>query len=58
MLLNDIAPLMQWRNIGGHEAAHKFDLLVCRLQTEHLKGSSSFDDLKADVSGATRRICG
>lgn len=51
MLLNDIAPLMQWRNIGGHEAAHKFDLHVCRLETELLKGSSSFNDLKADTLG-------
>ena len=49
MLLNEIAPLMQWRNIGGHEAAHRFDLLVCRMQTEHLKQSSSFDDLKAEL---------
>lgn len=49
MLLHEIAPLMQWRNIGGNEAAHKFDLLVCRLQTEHLKKSSSFDDLKNDL---------
>ena len=51
MLLNEIAPLMQWRNIGGHEAAHRFDLHVCRLETEHLKGSSSFDDLKAEMVG-------
>ena len=51
MLLNEIAPLMQWRNIGGSEAAHKFDLLVCRMQTEHLKKSSSFDDLKGELQG-------
>ena len=49
MLLYEIAPLMQWRNIGGNEAAHRFDLLVCRMQTEHLKKSSSFDDLKAEL---------
>src|SRR3954453_12894049 len=40
---------MQWRNIGGNEEAHKFDLLVSRLQTEHLKQSSSFADLKAEL---------
>jgi type I restriction enzyme R subunit len=51
MLLGEIAPLMQWRNIGGHEAAYKFDLLVCRMETELLKGSSSFDDLKAETLG-------
>jgi type I restriction enzyme R subunit len=48
-LLAEIAPLMQWRDIGGGEAAHAFDMLVCRLQTEHLKQSSRFDDLKAEV---------
>jgi type I restriction enzyme, R subunit len=48
-LLADIAPLMQWRDIGGAEAAHRFDLLVCRLQTEHLKTSSRFDDLRDET---------
>jgi len=51
LLLQEIAPLMQWRDIGGGEEAHRFDLLVCRLEAEHLKGSSSFDDLKAEVVG-------
>ncbi len=51
MLLHEIAPLMQWRNISGNEAAHKFDLLFCRLQIEHLKESSSFADLKAEAQG-------
>jgi type I restriction enzyme R subunit len=49
--MNDIAPLMQWRDISGSEAAHRFDLLVCRLQAECLKQSSRFDDLKSDVLG-------
>jgi type I restriction enzyme R subunit len=51
LLRNEIAPLMQWRNIGGHEEAHRFDLLVCRLEAEMLKGSSSYDDLKSEVVG-------
>jgi len=51
LLLQEIAPLMQWRNIGGSEEAHRFDHLMCRLETEHLKGSSGFDDLKAEVIG-------
>ncbi len=51
LLLDEIAPLMQWRNISGSEAAHRFDHLVCRLQTEHLKGSSSFNDLKGELLG-------
>jgi type I restriction enzyme R subunit len=48
-LLHEIAPLMQWRNISGEEAAHKFDLLICQMQTEHLKQSSRFEDLKGEV---------
>ncbi len=56
MLLHEIAPLMQWRNIGGNDAAHKFDLLVCRLQIEHLKKSSSFDDLKIDLQGQLNEL--
>ena len=49
VLKNEIAPLMQWVPIGGHEDAHRFDKLVCQLQIEKLKGSSKFDDLKADL---------
>lgn len=49
VLKNQIAPLMQWVPIGGHEDAYRFDRLICQLQTEHLRGSSKFDDFKADV---------
>jgi type I restriction enzyme R subunit len=53
-LLQDVAPLMQWVNITGHEQAYQFDRLVCQLQIEKLKGSAKFDDYKdeliADVS--------
>ena len=45
----EIAPLMQWVNITGHEAAHKFDRLIAQLQRELLKGSSRFDDFKDDL---------
>src|SRR5207244_4335591 len=48
-LLQQIAPLMQWVNISGHEEAYQLDKLVCQLQTEKLKGSSKFDDLKAEL---------
>lgn len=51
LLRNEIAPLMQWRNIAGHEDAHRFDLLVARLEAELLKGSSSYDDLRTEVVG-------
>lgn len=49
VLLQDVAPLMQWVKISGDEAAYQFDKLVCQAQTERLKGSGRFDDLKADV---------
>lgn len=45
-LLGDIAPLMQWRNVEGYEAAFEFDLLVTRIQTERLRRSAMFDNLK------------
>jgi type I restriction enzyme R subunit len=48
-LLGQVAPLMQWVNIAGHEEAYQLDKLVCQLQTEKLKGSSKFDDLKAEL---------
>jgi type I restriction enzyme R subunit len=48
-LTEQIAPLMQWVNISGNEEAYQFDKLVCQLQTEKLKGSAKFDDLKAKL---------
>ena len=47
---------MQWRNITGHEAAHKFDLLISRLQIEHLNKSASFDDLKDELQGQLNEL--
>ncbi len=41
-----LAPLMQWKNIRGAEAAHDFDLLIARLQEVTLTGSSSAADLR------------
>jgi len=49
VLAQEIAPLMQWCNIAGHEDAYRLDRLVCQLQAEHLKGSGRFDDLKAEL---------
>jgi type I restriction enzyme R subunit len=49
VLKTQIAPLMQWVQISGHEDAYRFDLLISRLQTEHLRGSSKFADLKSDL---------
>jgi type I restriction enzyme R subunit len=48
-LLQDIAPLMQWVNIAGHEEAYQFDRLVCQLQIDKLKGSGKFVDLKDEL---------
>lgn len=45
----EIAPLMQWTNITGHEAAYKFDRLIAQMQTALIQGSSSLDDLKDDL---------
>ena len=50
LLLHEIAPLLAMaQSFGGSEAAHDFNLVVSRLQTEHLKQSSSFADLKAEL---------
>lgn len=56
VLTQDIAPLMQWRNIEGHEEAFKFDLLMCKLQRELLRRSSTFDDLKDHLLDELSRL--
>jgi type I restriction enzyme R subunit len=56
ILQNDIAPLMQWRNIEGYEAAYAFDLLVTRLQTERLNRSASFDNYKGTLLNEISRL--
>jgi len=48
-LLKDIAPLMQWRDTRGWEDAYQLDLLVGRMQSELLKKSAVFDDLRDDL---------
>lgn len=48
-LRQDIAPLMQWRDIQGRSDAYQFDLLMARTQVALLTRSGEFDDLKADV---------
>lgn len=49
VLSQEIAPLMQWRNVTGHVPAHECDLLICHLQKSLLENSSTFEDLKADL---------
>lgn len=46
LLRREIAPLMQWREARGKEAAYRFDLLMTRLQQARLAGSSQADDLR------------
>ncbi len=45
VLRREIAPLMQWRNVRGREAALEFDHLVVRLQAARLTKSSAAADL-------------
>jgi type I restriction enzyme R subunit len=56
LLKSDIAPLMQWRDIKSADAAYKFDLLTTRMQTEKLRGSASFDNLKNDLINDVRQL--
>jgi type I restriction enzyme R subunit len=56
VLAQEIAPLMQWVHIAGHEDAYRLDRVVCQLQTERLKGSARFDDLKAELLDAICRL--
>ena len=51
ILTQDLAPLMNERNVRGTVPAHQLDLLVCRMQSELLKGSARLEDLKAELLG-------
>lgn len=48
-LIKDIAPLMQWRDTRNWEAAYQLDLLIGRMQSELLKKSAVFNDLRDDL---------
>ncbi len=56
VLVQEVAPLMQWCNIAGHEDAYRLDRLVCQLQAERLKGSGRFDDLKSELLDAVGHL--
>jgi len=56
MLRNDIAPLMQWRNIRGHTAALDLDLLVARLQKALLDDSATFANLRTEFIDRVQRL--
>lgn len=48
-LRQDIAPLMQWRNIRGYSHAYAFDLLIGRMQNAVLGKSGDLADLTVDL---------
>ena len=48
-LRQEIAPLMQWRNIRGRGDALALDLLIARMQLAVLRGSGTLADLKIDL---------
>ena len=49
MLFDRMAPLARWIDIRKSEDARRFDFLMTKLQIEHLKESSLFDDLRGDL---------
>ncbi len=55
-LLRDIAPLMQWRDTRGWDDAYQLDLLIARLQSELLKKSAVFTDLRDDLIAAVAQL--
>ena len=48
-LRQEIAPLMQWRNIRGFSDALALDLLIARMQIAVLRGSGEIADLKIEL---------
>jgi type I restriction enzyme, R subunit len=48
-LRQDIAPLMQWRDIRGKSDALALDLLIARMQMAVLRGAGSLADLKIEL---------
>ena len=49
MLRQQMAPLMQWRNIRGLKDAYSLDLLIARMQVAVLRGSGQLADLKIEL---------
>jgi type I restriction enzyme, R subunit len=55
-LQSRMAPLMQWVNVRGAADALAFDLLVTTMQTERLRRSSTFENLKAETINAVNAL--
>ena len=49
VLLQDIAPLMQWRDADGDVPAFALDNLTAKMQVELLRQSGRFEDLKNEL---------
>ena len=49
LLASTIAPLTQWIDIGRHQPAWAFDRLIARAQTELLRGTARFEDLRGEI---------
>ncbi|MCO6438557.1 MAG: DEAD/DEAH box helicase family protein [Phycisphaerae bacterium] len=56
VLFQEIAPLMQWRNVAGHEAAYKFDLNMCMAQKARLDNASRYGDLRDDLRNQIEQL--
>lgn len=56
VLFQDVAPLMQWRNIVGHEAAHQFDLRICQAQIAKIEDASRYSDLTDDLRNQIEQL--
>ena len=56
VLRQQIAPLMQWRDVSGAEKMFEFDLLLTRLMTEKLNNSAAFADRRDDLRSAVSRL--
>lgn len=48
-LEQEVAPLMQWVDIARQEEAWRFDRLIARAQTELVRSSSTFDDIRDEI---------
>jgi type I restriction enzyme, R subunit len=55
-LTKDLAPLMQWRDTRGAEDSYALDLLITRMQSEHLRQSAVFQDFKDELIQAVSEL--
>ncbi len=55
-LRSEMAPLMQWVYIRDHAEAYRFDLLVAQAETELLRQSARFNDLKDKISNRVTEL--